>query len=129
MTSIEHTPVAGQVAVVTGGGRGIGRAIALSLAGAGASVAVLARSATEIEEVAGQVERGGGTAFAATVDVTDQESVRSAMDAVTDQLGAVDLLVNNAQSPAADHAGRMDHVTSGDRPRQRADTAGDHDYG
>lgn len=101
MTSIEHTPVAGQVAVVTGGGRGIGRAIALSLADAGASVAVLARSAAEIDEVAGQVERDGGTAFAATVDVTDQESVRSAMDAVTDQLGAVDLLVNNAGSNAA----------------------------
>lgn len=86
----------GQVAVVTGGGRGIGRAIALALAGAGASVAVLARSWSELQQTVARIEAAGGRALAFVADVSDIDSVARAMAAVAASLGPVDLLVNNA---------------------------------
>lgn len=86
----------GQVAVVTGGGRGIGRAIALTLASAGMSVAIIARSKSEIADTANLIERSGGCAQAHAVDVADQQQVRSAMAQIERSLGAARLLVNNA---------------------------------
>jgi len=85
-----------QVAVVTGGGRGIGREIAFALADAGASVAVAARSADQVQTTADMITCVGGRAMAVSVDVTDETGVREAVAMVQDRLGAVTLLVNNA---------------------------------
>ncbi|MGH3115898.1 MAG: SDR family oxidoreductase, partial [Gaiellales bacterium] len=80
-----------QVALVTGGGRGIGRSIALELAAAGAKVAVAARSADEIRETADEV---GG--FAIECDVSDREAVERMVEQVESTYGRIDLLVANA---------------------------------
>ncbi len=81
----------GQVALVTGGGRGIGRLIARELADAGMRVAVAARSAGQVEETAREI---GG--LAVTADVSRQEDVEAMTAAVERELGPIDLLVNNA---------------------------------
>jgi NAD(P)-dependent dehydrogenase (short-subunit alcohol dehydrogenase family) len=82
----------GSVAVVTGGGRGIGAAVARALAGEGATVVVAARTMDRIVEIAKAVEDGGGRARAVRCDVTDPASVRELAKAA----GPVDILVNNA---------------------------------
>ncbi|SOD72117.1 gluconate 5-dehydrogenase/3-oxoacyl-[acyl-carrier protein] reductase [Jatrophihabitans sp. GAS493] len=87
---------AGRVAVVTGGGRGLGRAAALRLAGEGADVAVLARSADEIDKVAYEVEACGVRSLAVTVDVASADDVEEACSRIEKELGGVDILVNNA---------------------------------
>jgi NAD(P)-dependent dehydrogenase (short-subunit alcohol dehydrogenase family) len=86
----------GQVAVVTGGGRGLGRAFAQALAAAGCSVAVAARSDAELAETVRLVERSGGHARAFTADVTDAGAVDKAFAEIEQLLGPVDLFVNNA---------------------------------
>ena len=83
--------LAGQVALVTGGGRGIGARIAAELAGAGMQVAVAARSREQIEQVASQI---GGIAVRA--DVSDQASVTDMVSRVERELGPIDVLVNDA---------------------------------
>lgn len=88
----------GAVALVTGAGRGIGRAVALELARHGADVAVVARSATEVEATAEAVRHLGRRSFAVTGDVTDPGSVDRAAGRALDELGTVDILVNNAGS-------------------------------
>jgi NAD(P)-dependent dehydrogenase (short-subunit alcohol dehydrogenase family) len=87
---------ASRVALVTGGGRGIGRAIALRFAAAGLDVAVAARSNAEIGEVAALVSEAGRRAFPVVMDVADPGSVRDAFASVREALGPVDVLVNNA---------------------------------
>src|SRR4051794_4300634 len=89
----------GRVAIVSGGGRGIGRAVALGLASAGASVAVVARSGAQIIEVAARITGAGGRAVAIPADVSDPEAVERMVHEVEAALGPVDLLVNNAGSP------------------------------
>ena len=86
----------GQVALVTGGGRGLGREFALALAGAGASVAVCARSEDQLGETVELIEGKGGRAMAITADVSDRKSVDDMVSEVGSELGPVDLLVNNA---------------------------------
>jgi NAD(P)-dependent dehydrogenase (short-subunit alcohol dehydrogenase family) len=86
----------GQVAVVTGGGRGIGRAIAHTLAGAGTSVAVMARSKNEIDETVSLIEQAGHRALPLAADVTDEDDVAEAVKMVERELGPVDILINNA---------------------------------
>jgi NAD(P)-dependent dehydrogenase (short-subunit alcohol dehydrogenase family) len=86
----------GQVAIVTGGGRGIGRAIAIGLASAGDSVAVVARSEDQIVDTAGHIVQAGGRAIAVPADVSDPEAVEQMVREVERVLGQVDLLVNNA---------------------------------
>ena len=86
----------GTVSVITGGSRGIGRVLAQALADAGAAVGLIARSDTELAETVRLVEACGGTAAAASADITDQQAAAGAIDALRRQLGPADLLVNNA---------------------------------
>ena len=86
----------GRVAVVTGGGRGIGRLVAEALAGAGAAVAVTARSEDQLAETVASITSMGGTAIALPGDVSDADSVTEAVHQVESRLGPVDLLINNA---------------------------------
>ena len=86
----------GRVAIVTGGGRGVGRAVAHELAAAGMAVAVAARSREEIDAVAAEIAAGSGVALAVPVDVTDPDSVATLMREAESRLGAPALLVNNA---------------------------------
>ena len=89
----------GQVALVTGAGRGFGRAIAESFAAEGTAVALLARSLTQLDEVARAIRAGGGHAIGVRCDVTDAASVAHAVAKTEELLGPVDLLVNNAGIP------------------------------
>ena len=86
----------GQVALVTGGGRGIGRVIALQLSESGAAVAVCARSEDEVSRVAHEIRERQGQAMAVQADVSRRSDVERMAAQVQDALGHVDLLVNNA---------------------------------
>src|SRR5262249_61875331 len=89
--------LSGRVAIVTGAGRNIGRAIALALADAGAAVVVNARSnLQEAEAVAREIERAGGEALALTADVADADAVRTMVAAAASRFRRVDILVNNS---------------------------------
>lgn len=85
-----------QVALVTGAGRGIGRAIALAFAREGAAVALAARSAAEIEAVAREAAANGAQALALPTDVTDEAAVTALVDSVVAQLDRLDILVTAA---------------------------------
>jgi NAD(P)-dependent dehydrogenase (short-subunit alcohol dehydrogenase family) len=84
------------VGVITGGGRGLGRAVALRLAAAGTDVAVLARSAVEVAAVADEARALGARAVALKVDVTSTRQVEAARDEIEGELGPVSVVVNNA---------------------------------
>lgn len=86
----------GKIALVTGGGVGIGRAIALTLAGAGAKVAVTGRRLGPLEETRSLIQAAGGISLALTCDIADKNAVRVAFERLREELGPVDILVNNA---------------------------------
>ncbi len=89
--------IAGKVAIVTGAGRNIGRAIALALADGGASVLVNVRSnRSEADSVAREIEAAGGKAAVHIGDVADPKAVQAMADAAVKQFGRIDILVNNA---------------------------------
>lgn len=89
----------GQVALVSGAGRGFGRAIAERLAREGAQVVLLSRSVRELEEVAAAIRAHGGEALCVECDVTDRASIEGAVRAAEAGLGPIDVLVNNAGIP------------------------------
>jgi NAD(P)-dependent dehydrogenase (short-subunit alcohol dehydrogenase family) len=93
--------VTGKIAIVTGGGRGIGRGIVLALAGNGADVVVADIVEDDAKDLAGEIEAMGRRALACVVDVTDQASVDRMVDGTIDRFGRIDILVNNAGIIAA----------------------------
>lgn len=86
----------GQVAIVTGGGRGIGRAIARAVTEAGASIVVCSRTREEVDAVAEELRELGGAAVPIVTDVSDPESVDDLVATTLEEFGRVDVLVNNA---------------------------------
>jgi 3-oxoacyl-[acyl-carrier protein] reductase len=89
--------LSGRVAIVTGSGRNIGRAIAVALANAGAAVVVNARSSsTEADTVAEEIRRAGGRATVRIADVSDPKAVDTLIDTAIGAFGRLDVLVNNA---------------------------------
>jgi citronellol/citronellal dehydrogenase len=87
---------AGAVALVTGGGTGIGRAIVDALAASGASIAICGRRPEPLEETRAAVEAAGGSCLTAVCDVREPEQVDAVLDAVAERYGRLDVLVNNA---------------------------------
>lgn len=88
--------LSGKVAVVTGGGRGLGRAVAISLAASGAKVAVVARSAEQVDETVARIRADGNVAIGAALDVSDMGAVNALAGRVRAELGSVAVLVNAA---------------------------------
>jgi NADP-dependent 3-hydroxy acid dehydrogenase YdfG len=86
----------GKVALVTGAGRGIGRAIALAFAEEGAAVALVARSRADLAGVAAEIRERGGRALAVPADVTQDAAVESVVENVAGELGRLDILVTSA---------------------------------
>jgi 3-oxoacyl-[acyl-carrier protein] reductase len=86
----------GQVAIVTGAGRGIGREIALTFARAGAAVVLAARTCPQLEEVGDLIEAAGGVALPVRTDVSDHDSVAKLVADTMKRFGRIDILVNNA---------------------------------
>lgn len=90
------TDLTGKVAIVTGAGRGLGRAMAHGLARAGAAVTVAARTASELDSFVDEVKAAGGQALACPTDITDEASVERMVDATVETFGRIDVLVNNS---------------------------------
>ena len=86
----------GKVALVTGGGRGIGAAIAKGFAEAGAIVACAARTRSQLDETVAAIESSGGKALAVTMDLAERQSMEDGVEQIQSQLGGIDILVNNA---------------------------------
>lgn len=86
----------GQVAIVTGGGRGFGRAIADTLAAQGAAVVVASRNAPELDDAVKTIKASGGKALAQTADITDERQVQELVLATERWIGPASILVNNA---------------------------------
>ena len=85
-----------RTALVTGAGKGIGRAIALALAESGAKVVAISRTLADVDRVVEEIRQRGGTALALAADVAQAADVASAVAAATAELGPIDILVNNA---------------------------------
>ena len=88
--------VEGKVAIVTGAGRGIGKAIALTLAEAGADITVVARTVNQIEQTAEEIHKLGRKALAIPTDVTQEDQIKGTVEQTVSQFGKIDILINNA---------------------------------
>ncbi|MFT8314183.1 MAG: amino acid adenylation domain-containing protein [Clostridium sp.] len=85
-----------KVAVITGGGTGIGRAIALNIAKEGAAVIIIGRTGSKLQQVTREIRNFGGEAYAIEADITDLEEVKRKINLVIEKFGKIDILVNNA---------------------------------
>jgi NAD(P)-dependent dehydrogenase (short-subunit alcohol dehydrogenase family) len=85
-----------KVAIITGGGRGIGRAVALGLAAEGCNIVICSRSEAEIDQVAKEINNTGRSGLAIVCDVADEEQVKSMISQTNETYGGIDVLVNNA---------------------------------
>jgi NAD(P)-dependent dehydrogenase (short-subunit alcohol dehydrogenase family) len=96
MAVLDKLKLTGKVAIVTGAGRGLGRAIALCLAEAGADIVAAARTKAQVEETADMVRGHGRAAEWVECDVTDSSSVNAMVEGALEDFGRIDILVNNA---------------------------------
>src|SRR5271156_2035853 len=103
-------PLKGKHALVTGGGRGIGRSIALALARAGADVAVAARTRQQLDAVAGEIKSLGQRGFALEVDLTKPDHIEERVNQAAQLLGGLEILVNNAGGTIADNPAKLDPI-------------------
>lgn len=105
MFTLEEFSLKGKVAVVTGGSRGIGKAIALGFAGAGADVVVASRKIADLEEVAAEIRGIGRESFAVAAHVARMDDIKLLVSRVVEEFGRIDILVNNAgTNPTLDSA-------------------------
>lgn len=96
MNLYEQFRLDGKVAVVTGGGRGIGRGIALGLADCGADVVVIARRQADVDAVAEEIAARGQRGLGISADVMEWDQIPAALDRVVEEFGQLDIMVNNA---------------------------------
>ncbi|HKJ58016.1 MAG TPA: glucose 1-dehydrogenase [Halobacteriales archaeon] len=106
----EQFDLTGRTAIVTGGTRGIGRAISVGLAAAGADVVPTSRTESDVESAVDAVRDRGGDSVAVTTDVTDDGDVTRLVERTVAELGGVDVLVNNAGMNPASALGRPEDV-------------------
>lgn len=106
--------LAGQVAIVTGGSRGIGRAIALAMGGEGATVVLAARSAEKLAETAEAVRQAGGQAEPVVTELTEEASIKNLVAVTRERFGRLDILVNNA---GITHSARLEETCTEDWDR------------
>ncbi|WP_082221646.1 SDR family NAD(P)-dependent oxidoreductase [Herbaspirillum chlorophenolicum] len=102
----------GKVAIVTGAGRGIGRATAKLFAAEGAKVAVLSRTAKNVEAVVSEIEERGGSALGIVCDIAESSQIEDAVRETSAVYGRIDILVNNAFDPSAVNASILDLSTN-----------------
>ena len=96
MNPFDVFDLSGRVALITGGGSGIGRGCAKILAGAGAKVMVVGRRIHKLEEVKNSIENAGGTCACFSADLTDESSCKAMVDACLHEFGRLDILINSA---------------------------------
>jgi 3-oxoacyl-[acyl-carrier protein] reductase len=106
--------LAGQVAIVTGGSRGIGRAVALALGGEAATVFLAARSVQKLAETAEAVRRAGGQAEPVVTELTEEASIKNLVAVTRERFGRLDILVNNA---GITHSARLEETRTEDWDR------------
>lgn len=100
LMEIKMARLNGKVALVTGAGRGIGRATAKLLAAEGAKVAVLSRTAENVDRVVVDIRNAGGAALPVVCDIADPDQIKASVNKVAEAFGRIDILVNNAFDPS-----------------------------
>jgi NAD(P)-dependent dehydrogenase (short-subunit alcohol dehydrogenase family) len=105
---MEFMKLKDKVAIITGGGTGIGKAISLALANEGAAVVVAARNFSRLKEVAKDIKSRGGKAKAIQTDISDHEQVKRMVAQTIDEFGQIDILVNNAARGTFNNADVVD---------------------